>query len=217
MRRIRSGLVAAALLLGGVGLSAPAAQAVEPQLAIVSVSEGSCTNTTPVMEVKITPLEGEVIYSLGYQVKGQNPIALYMDLDNGLEPGNYTLTLPSIDAGTSVEFRAMYSSAYYGGDVPPVVTDYVVFTANCTSDPDTDGDGFSDSVDGCPTVYSIVNGGCPVVVPPPAEQSNVCQVKNRLVAKFEAMITDHRRRGLPTQGLERALQNHKKAAARACK
>ena len=220
-RSLRALIACVALLIGGATIAAPVAQAVEPQLAIVSFPAGSCTNTTPVMEVKVTPVTGEVVFGIGYQIKGANPVQLYAAPNiNGLAPGNYTLTLPGIQPGTSVEFRALYSSAVYGGDVPPVFTDYVVFTAgtNCNGDPvDTDGDGFNDSVDPCPTVYSTVNGGCPVVVPPPAEQSTVCKVKTRLVGKFEAMITDHQRRGLPTQGLERALQNHKKAAARACK
>jgi hypothetical protein len=145
----------------------PTAQAVEPQIAIVSFPAGSCTNTTPVMEIKITPVAGEVVFGIGYQIKGvTNPVQLYAAPNiNGLAPGNYTLTLPAIQPGSSVEFRALYSSAVYGGDVPPVYTDYVVFTAgtNCgTTDPDTDGDGFNDSVDACPTVYSTVNGGCPV-------------------------------------------------------
>lgn len=139
-----------------------------------------------------------------------------------LTNGGNTVTLTGLHATSNYPWTTQvdFKVALIDGPIT-VATTGVTFTGTvmgCSPVPpaDTDGDGFADSVDACPTAYSTVNGGCPVT--PPVTQHASCKANHKVINALRAKIDAWRAAHRPVQGLEQALRVHQRQAdKRGCK
>lgn len=86
----------------------------------------------------------------------------------------FKCTVPNLLQDTQYQFQIVANRGTYNVDAVfgPISDPLTVRTKATVVVPpppplDTDGDGFPDSIDKCPTVKGVAPDGCPVIVPPP--------------------------------------------------